>query len=225
MELTFILVAPRRAENVGAAARALKTMGFADLRLVGDPLHQEKSAQILAHGAADVLNDARCFPKLPAALTDVDLVVGATAKRRHQRRYHCSPQQLAHSLQAQHNSVNRAAIVFGCEPHGLANSDIAQCDILSQIPLAAPQPSLNLAQAVMIYCFALSSGQLQSTVQSADPSQLLALKARLGKLLDAADIGPTEKSRRWAMERLAQGHDEDVKFMHFICTKIESRLK
>ena len=250
MNLAIILVNPQRAENVGAAARAMKTMGFMDLRLIGEPLHREKAAQILAHGSEDVLERGRCFSGLAEALADTDLAIGTTAKHRHQRRYHCSPQQLADSLRERSASVTQAAIIFGCEPHGLTNSDIAHCDLLSQIPLAAPQPSLNLAQAVMIYCFALSSLSVPTlpahSLATHSPSthllpvhsrpaqqvsskehhaQYHAVKHRVAALFDKLGVSEPEKSRRWALERLAQAQDKDIKFMHFICARLEARLK
>ena len=225
MKLSFILVHPQRGENVGAAARALKTMGFSDLRLVGEPRHKDKAARILAHRSEDILEHAQCFSSLEAALADVDLAIGTTAKARHQRRYHYSPEQLAASLSERHDSLQRAAILFGCEPHGLANKDIALCDLLSQIPLASPQPSLNLAQSVMLYCYALSPLAHPRPSPAADRAQYRALRQRVARLFAAIGVDEGEKSGRWAMERLAQGRDEDIKFLHFLCARIEARLE
>lgn len=85
MDICFVLVRPAVPENVGACARALKTMGFATLRIVGSDAHRDKRAYILAHGAGDVLDNAQSFPDLDAALVDVDFVVGTSAKERHDR--------------------------------------------------------------------------------------------------------------------------------------------
>lgn len=221
MELAFILVDPKRPENVGAAARALQTMGFKDLRLVGEPLQHSPKAQALAHGAQELLHNTRCFASLEQALEDIDLVIGSSAKTRHQRRYHCDPAALRDNLQAKQHSVRRAALLFGREEHGLTSAAIAQCDMLTQIPQAAPQPSLNLAQSVMVYSYCLSALDLEQTSNSPAQGQLQALRPKLQDLLLRAGVSEGEKSWSWVMERLAQTRDEDVKFLHFLCDKIE----
>lgn len=229
MEIAFVLVEPRRAENVGAAARAMKTMGFCDLRLVGEPRHREKAARILAHGSEDVLLAARRYPDLGSAIADCQLVAGTSARSRHQRRYHLTPEQLGASLQAKRHSIARAALVFGREDHGLNNQELAHCALLSQIPLARPQPSLNLGQAVMLFAYALANAlanpDLLPTPAAVDPGQLSRLQERVHDLLTGSGIGADEKPYRWAMERIAQGTDEDIAFLHFICGKVDSSRK
>ena len=69
MEIIFILMAPARPENVGAAARALKTMGFSRLRIVASEAHLRQEAVWVAHGAQELLQQAESFPTLPEALT------------------------------------------------------------------------------------------------------------------------------------------------------------
>ncbi len=222
MEVAFVLVEPKRAENVGAAARAMKTMGFGDLRLVGEALHLEKAARVLAHGSGDVLAAASHYPDLDSAVADCQLVAGASAKRRHHRRVHLSPEELGASLRAQRDSVGRVALVFGREDIGLNNREIARCDVLSQIPLASPQPSLNLAQAVMLFAYALCDLRLLRPTAAADPGQLARLQSRVRALLDRSGIGADDKAYGWAMERLALSSDEDVAFLHFICGKVDT---
>lgn len=73
MEIIFILMAPARPENVGAAARALKTMGFSRLRIVASEAHLRQEAVWVAHGAQELLQQAESFPTLPEALADLDL--------------------------------------------------------------------------------------------------------------------------------------------------------
>ena len=70
MEIFFILMAPARPENVGAAARALKTMGFSRLRIVASDVHLRPEADWVAHGAQELLQQAMSFPTLPEALAD-----------------------------------------------------------------------------------------------------------------------------------------------------------
>ncbi|MFO5800223.1 TrmH family RNA methyltransferase, partial [Klebsiella pneumoniae] len=67
MRLTIILVGPARAENVGAAARAMKTMGFRELRIVDSEAHLAPPARWVAHGSGDILDGITTYPTLPEA--------------------------------------------------------------------------------------------------------------------------------------------------------------
>ena len=71
MKLYFVLVAPARPANVGAAARAMKTMGFDAMRLVAGRVHEEEEASWVAHGAQEILTQAEAFDTLPEALADM----------------------------------------------------------------------------------------------------------------------------------------------------------
>ncbi|MGL5332104.1 MAG: TrmH family RNA methyltransferase, partial [Aeromonas veronii] len=82
MKLYFVLVAPARPANVGAAARAMKTMGFDAMRLVASRVHEEEEASWVAHGAQEILTQAEAFDTLPEALADMDLVIATTARER-----------------------------------------------------------------------------------------------------------------------------------------------
>ena len=72
MRISIVLVAPARAENVGAAARAMKTMGFSEMRIVDSRAHLEPAAGWVAHGSGDVLDKITCYQTLEEALADVD---------------------------------------------------------------------------------------------------------------------------------------------------------
>jgi tRNA/rRNA methyltransferase len=136
----FVLVSPKASGNVGAAARALKNMGFADLRLVAPRDYDPRAAAAMAVHAGDVLERARIYPDLIAALGDRTLSVGTTARSGPYR---------------SEGLANRVAMVFGPEDFGLSNVEIAQCQRLITIPTAAAYPSLNLAQAVIVVAYEL----------------------------------------------------------------------
>ena len=91
MKLYFVLVSPARAANVGAAARAMKTMGFDAMRLVGSRVHEEEEASWVAHGAQEILTDAQAFDTLEEALADMDLVVATTARQRGRYQHYLTP--------------------------------------------------------------------------------------------------------------------------------------
>lgn len=221
MEICFILVRPAVPENVGAAARALKTMGFSHLRIVGSQAHREKPARILAHASTGLLDNAREFADLDAALADVDFAIGTSAKVRHDKRYNLTPAQLRTAIVAKGASVARVAIVFGCEESGLSNAELDRCDALSTIPLATSYPSLNLAQSVMLYAYELSQIDHAPLADAASAEQWSALKLRVGALLDRLDVPSDGKLRAWTLERLASATQEDVGFLHMLCRHVE----
>jgi tRNA/rRNA methyltransferase len=221
--ICFILVRPAVPENVGAAARALKTMGFSQLRIVGSEAHREKPARILAHGSNDILENAQSFPDLPAALADIDFSVATSAKQRHDRRYSLAPAELRASIESKASLLQRVAIVFGCEESGLSNAELALCDTLSGIPLATDYPSLNLAQAVMLYAYELG-GQQAEQATAVDAGEWRALKVRIEKLLVQLDVEDGSKLARWADERCALLARDDVLFLHQLLARLEAKL-
>lgn len=152
----FVLVRPQRAGNIGAAARALKNMGFARLALVApaaDPTDPE--ALRMAYGAQEVLTRARVFPTLAAAVARCRYVVGTTARV---HRGYGPPADLAALAPEIRRRADRGrvAILFGPEASGLANDEIALCQRLVAIAAAPRHASLNLAQAVMVVAYELA---------------------------------------------------------------------
>ncbi len=168
MDIVFVLVGPKTPENIGAAARALKTMGFATLRLVNPAEFRTDingssngesnrgPAYKMAMHSHDILDHAGIFPSLAEAVADCALTIGSTAKLRHHRHTVLTPPQLKNALLDKKDRVARVALIFGPEDTGLTNEHLDACDLLTSIPMAAVQPSINLAQAVMIYAYILS---------------------------------------------------------------------
>ena len=150
MRLTIILVGPARAENVGAAARAMKTMGFRELRIVDSEAHLAPPARWVAHGSGDILDGITTYPTLAEALHDVDFTVATTARSRARFHYYATPQQLLPLLEEKAQWMNHTALVFGREDAGLTNEELALADVLTGVPMAADYPSLNLGQSVMV---------------------------------------------------------------------------
>lgn len=144
MRLTIILVGPARAENVGAAARAMKTMGFRDLRIVDSEAHLAPAARWVAHGSGDILDGITTYSTLAEALHDVDFTVATTARSRARFHYYATPQQLLPLLEEKANWMTHTALVFGREDAGLTNEELALADVLTGVPMAADYPSLNL---------------------------------------------------------------------------------
>jgi len=231
VKVVFILVRPAVAENIGAAARAIKTMGFSQLRIVGSDQQREKKARILAHGAVDILSAAQSFDSLAAAIEDVDWVIATSAKARLGKRFSYAADQLQDLVVAKVDTLNQVAVVFGCEESGLSNSDLQLCDCLSYIPIAQPYPSLNLGQAVMIFAYSLrqlasADGEgLAPVLTNPEAGDFVVLKRRLQTLLGALNLEREHKLHRWATERLAVLASSDIKFLHMLLNKLEQQLR
>ena len=118
----FVLFRPQSAGNIGAAARALKNMGFDDLRLVAPGTLNDREAAAMAVHADDVLARATVYPDLAAALADCSVAVGTTSRRGGYRSRAYPLRAAAAELDAIAGS-NKIAIVFGREDRGLTNRE------------------------------------------------------------------------------------------------------
>ena len=152
--LRIVLCRPSHPGNIGAAARAMKTMGITDLRLVTPARFPAPEAQWLATHAADVLAAARTHASLVEALADCVAAFALSARPRE-----WSPQVLA-VREAAHSALDLAAhgpvaFVFGNESAGLSNEELFACQHLVHIPAHPEYSSLNLAQAVQVVCYEL----------------------------------------------------------------------
>jgi tRNA/rRNA methyltransferase len=157
--ISIVLLQPRHSENIGAAARAMRNMGFQQLVIV-DPQNFDlsKALKLATHFASDIIENSKFYPDLKEALSPFNYVVGTTARLGGQRQVVCTPLTLARKL-IPISVKNRIAILFGPEDKGLSNEDIRYCHALVNIP-TTKFSSLNLAQSVMILCYEIfMSGQ------------------------------------------------------------------
>lgn len=149
----FVLMHTSHAGNVGAAARAIKVMGFGDLVLVrprfADVLSREETVA-LASGAADVLTRARVVDSLSDALDGITHALATAMTPRDFGPPTLAPRACFAALAPQ---AERVAFVFGGERHGLANEDVWRCHGCLSIPTAPGYGSLNLAQAVQLIAY------------------------------------------------------------------------
>lgn len=153
--IRFVLFETTHPGNVGSAARALKTMGFNDLWLVGPPAEYRGSeARAMASGAQDVLAGARVAETLSEALEGCGLVVAASARHRRLGVPEHSPRECAAELLAA-SQARPAAVVFGPERSGLSNAELDLCNLILYIPANPEYSSLNLAQAVQLVAYEL----------------------------------------------------------------------
>lgn len=153
----FVLVEPSHAGNIGAAARAIATMGFERLLVVAprDPMFKvAPEARALAVGAAAILDAARCPASLAEALDGVTLAFAMTGYDREFGPPLCEVREAAR-LAGDHldTGAGEVAFVFGTERAGLSNHDVELCHRCCAIPAAAAHSSLNLAQAVQVAAY------------------------------------------------------------------------
>lgn len=149
-----ILVNPQLPENIGACARAMLNCGLTELRLVapvcGWP-HPKASA--MASGADVVLEGARVFPTLAAAVADLQSLFATTARPRGMAKPVLSARAAAETMRELYAAGETSGLVFGPERTGLENDDVALADWAVQVPLNPAFSSLNLAQAVLILAY------------------------------------------------------------------------
>ena len=226
MQLRIVLVAPARPENVVAAAREMKTMGLTSLRIVDSKAHLQPAARWVAHGAGDILDGVQTFATLEQALADVDFTVATTARSRARFHYYCTPQQLLGQLNERSQWVGQAALVFGREDSGLTNEELELADLLTGVPMQADYPSLNLGQAVMVYCYQLSELMNVSAPQGpvANEGQLKALRQRTEGLLTTLEVSDDQKLRDWLHQRLGALQQRDTAMLHTLLHDIEKKL-
>lgn len=156
--LCFVLVEPSHPGNIGAAARAIKTMGWRRLRVIAPRFEDALShpeALAYASGATDILSQAQVFTDWSSALRDITLVIGLADRTRGfappaldcATACHQAIQELAG------HEACRVALVFGTERTGLTCAQVERCQRLAQIDANPEYSSLNLAQAVQVVAY------------------------------------------------------------------------
>jgi len=156
----IVLQRPRYPENIGSAARAMCNMGIRHLSVVSPENYDlERVNKLATHVSRDIVAGIQVHEDLSEALQAFGYVVGTTARLGKQRQVIHSPEKLAQQL-ADLSQNNQVAIVFGPEDRGLSNEDVRLCHALVNIP-TAEFSSLNLAQAVMVICYALRASAFE----------------------------------------------------------------
>ncbi|WP_407469492.1 RNA methyltransferase [Xanthomonas campestris pv. raphani] len=203
--IRFVLVGTQHPGNIGAAARAMKTMGLARLVLVAPEKALDEDAYRRSAGAEDVLSDAPIFETLAEAVADCTLVIGCTARARRVALEELAPDAGAGRAWATAAEPAEVAIVFGRERTGLTNDELQLCHAAVHIPSDPQFSSLNLASAVQVLAYEVRLAQLAAeatpaaqaapAADSAGPRELPASHAQmeglfgqLGQTLDEIDF-------------------------------------
>lgn len=157
--IRIVLSRPTHPGNIGAAARAMKTMGLTRLVLVAPKRFPAPEATALAADAGDVLEGAIVLPSLAEAVQDCQLVVGASARSRRIGWPTLTPAEGARRL-VEVAATGTVALVFGQERTGLTNEELDRCHAVVTIPANPEYPSLNLASAVQVLAYELRQSAL-----------------------------------------------------------------
>jgi len=203
----IVLVGTTHPGNIGAAARAMKTMGLARLVLVAPRAFPHPDAVALASGAADVLAGARVCATLAEAIGDAALAIGFSARHRDLSLPELDVRAAA-ALAVAEAGRGEVALVFGTESVGLSNDELLQCQRRAWIPTGAAYGSLNLAAAVQVAAYELhvaaaggSGGRDEAAPSPAGIAEVEAFYAHLEEnLIHAGFLDPAQPKR--LMERL-----------------------
>ena len=224
------MVEPSHPANVGAAARAIGTMGFKNLVLVKPTKHPHPESRARSSGALDILLDARVCGTLEEAIADSSLVIGTTARQRRisvpiDSIHECTQSIFESSLK------QKVSIIFGPETSGLSNNDIDRCNRLVYIPTGEMHSSLNLSMAVQVIAyqlnlafFGLEEGQETRDLASGKEMELF-YEHLEDVLLETGFLNPTNPKqlmrRLKALFNRAQLDDNEVNIMRGILTSYQ----
>ena len=198
----FILVKPQLGENIGACARSMKNFGFSKLHIVSPkinfPNHKAKATSV---GAFDIINKAKVFNDTNEAISNFDIVISLSARKRDINKRHISLEEFGNLIKKKNNS--NFGLMFGPEASGLSNQDLSFSNYILQIPTSLKFKSLNLSHSVTIICyeiFKIFNERLikknNLNIKVASKSKVNSLIKHLLKLLEQKDFFvPKEKKQ------------------------------
>lgn len=189
--IRIVLIGTSHPGNIGATARAMKSMGLSRLHLVTPKTFPAAAATAMASGADDVLANAQVHETLDQALVGCSRVYGASARLRSLRWPQANPREAAPDLLG-HAQTGEVAIVFGREDAGLTNEEMDRCQALLHIPSDPQFKSLNLAASVQVVSYEL----------------------RMQALIDEGVAATTEPSSDDTRKRLAHVDEVEGLFEH-----------
>lgn len=160
-QIQIVLVETSHSGNIGSAARAMKTMGLTNLRLVAPKQAIDEQAIALAAGAKDLLEQAQIFPDFKSSIADCNLVIGTSARLRHLQSSLIEPKKCG-ELVIERATQGKIAIVFGRERVGLTNEELLKCQYHLNFPTNPDYGSLNLAMAVQLATYEIRMAWLDS---------------------------------------------------------------
>ena len=204
--IKFVLVGTTHPGNIGASARAIKTMGLSRLLLVSPKDFPNDTALYRAKAAKDIIELAEVHPDLFSATKDCELIIGTIGRNRKVPWPLVTPKEAGQEIvQALEKGVKKVAVVFGREDRGLTNEELGMCNLHVHIPANEEYSSLNLSQAVQILSYETRLAMLENfdllkkpewDVELADNEQTERLIAHLDELMQEVDFYDTQNPRK-----------------------------
>lgn len=223
--------------NIGAAARAMKTMGLSHLYLINPRHFPDPQASAMAAGADDVLQNAVVCGSIDEALAGVVLTVGMTARQRDISNEVMSPREAMPQV-VQQATVQPVALLFGTEMSGLTNEEVSRSQMLVNIPANPEFSSLNLAAAVQVisYEMGVAAESYQPVIQPSQPAahqQVEGFMSHLEKTLHEIGFFTTQNPARmmqrlrrlYARARLESDEINILRGILSVTTEYNARLK
>ena len=198
----FILIRPQLGENIGACARSMKNFGFRNLKIVSPkftfPNHKTK---VTAVGAFDVIKKTKVFDNIESAISNFDLIISLSARRRDINKKHITMSDFLNILKNRKNS--NIGFMFGPEASGLSNMDLSFSNYILQIPTSKNFKSLNLSHSVTLICYEIYrninnkiANKKGKNIKISTKSDISSLLKHLIKLLDKKEFFlPIEKKQ------------------------------
>ena len=155
--IRVVMVETTHPGNIGAAARAMKAMGYENLYLVKPKIYPNAEATARAAGADDILTNAVVCDSLEEALQGCVTVIASSARPRAISSPVFTPREYASKL-SEKTKLGPVALVFGRESSGLSNEELEHCNVILQIPTNPDFSSLNVASAIQILCYEFING-------------------------------------------------------------------
>ena len=198
----IVLVGTTHPGNIGAAARAMKNMGFRNLSLVKPKEFPSDVATYRSKAAKDILENALIFNNLQEAVVDCELVIGTSARDRKEPWPILSPKESAEEV-SKSLKIHKIAIVFGREDRGLTNEELGLCNYHVHIPTDPEYSSLNLSQAVQILVYEIRMAVLSDDenqdywdVELANNNQTEMLIQHMDELMQEVDFYDVDNPRK-----------------------------
>jgi tRNA/rRNA methyltransferase len=187
-------------ENIGATARAMSNFGLDELRIVAprDGWPNQRAYALAANGAF-VLDKAQIFEDLHSAIADINILYGTASGDRDMAKSTLAPWQITKA-----SNSDKVGILFGCERSGLTNDELSICDHIIKIPTSQLNPSLNLAQAVMIIAYELGKGSAPASAMppQANKSEVLHMISFLQTALEERNFFKSPKMKPTMMRNI-----------------------
>ncbi|MCK5719049.1 MAG: RNA methyltransferase [Thiomargarita sp.] len=231
--IQIVLVHTTHPGNIGAASRAMKTMGLSQLRLVRPKIFPCAEATARAAGADDILVNAQIYDTYAESLQDCSLIFGTSARQRSIDWPLITPKTCVKKAL---NCTGKVALVFGRESSGLTNDELDACHYLVQIPTNPDFSSLNVASAIQIMAYELQCASLQPIIEntlkqeSAPASDMTRFYQHLEQTLIDIEFLDPEKPRR-LMRRLhrlfnrIQPIDSEVRILRGVLTAMQKIVR